>query len=193
MKAPTVSSAYIASCNSESPKASGAMPTIHSFPPIHSPAAERLILGSMPGKASLSAQQYYAHPRNHFWGFMASLLGTPESAPYAERCSVLVANRIALWDVLRACTRSSSLDADIDETSIVTNDFHGFLSVHPNLRVIYFNGVKAEQIYLRYVLPQLPEHLRGIARLRLPSTSPANAAIPAAVKLQQWRVIADGA
>ncbi len=137
----------------------------------------------------MSAQQYYAHPRNHFWRFMASILGVPEDASYEERCSALVATRTALWDVLKVCIRSSSLDADIDESSIVPNDFASFLSTHPGITHIYFNGAKAEAVYRRYVLPQLSQQQAGIQALRLPSTSPANAAMPLAVKLQQWQVI----
>jgi TDG/mug DNA glycosylase family protein len=169
------------------------MSNIYSFPPIESPSAQRLILGSMPGKASLSTQQYYAHPRNHFWSFMASILGVPESLSYAQRCRALVVIRIAVWDVLKVCTRSSSLDSDIDESSIVTNDFGAFLSSHADIRHIYFNGAKAEAVYVRYVLPQLPAHQAGIQTLRLPSTSPANAAIPKSVKLEQWQVITHNA
>ena len=165
------------------------MSNIYSFPPIESHSAVRLILGSMPGKASLSAQQYYAHPRNHFWHFMASILGVPESVSYGERCRSLVVTRTALWDVLKACTRTSSLDSDIDESSIVPNDFEAFLATHPGVRYIYFNGAKAESVYKRYVLPHLPQQLAGIETLRLPSTSPANASIPLAVKLEQWQVI----
>ena len=162
---------------------------IYSFPPLESPAARRLILGSMPGRASLSAQQYYAHPRNHFWHFMDLVLGVPEAAPYEERCRALVATDTAVWDVLKACTRSSSLDADIDESSIVANDFEAFLSAHPQVRCIYFNGAKAESVYRRYVLPGLPPPLAGIASQRLPSTSPANAGIPFGTKLRQWQLI----
>jgi len=159
---------------------------------VESASAERLILGTMPGKASLAAQQYYAHPRNHFWGFITTLLGLPEVLTYDARCEALVARRIALWDVLKACTRGSSLDADIDTASIVPNDFHDFLAAHPRITRIYFNGAKAEALYLRHVLPQLPAELADIETLRLPSTSPANASIPRAVKLAQWRVLAGG-
>ncbi len=165
------------------------MSCVHSFAPIASPDAERLILGSMPGRASLAAQQYYAHPRNHFWHFMSVVAAVSESLSYAERCAALVRRRIAVWDVLKACTRSSSLDSDIDESSIVANDFEAFLDAHPKIEYIYFNGAKAEAIYMRHVQPQLPAHQAVIEKLRLPSTSPANAAIPLAVKLEQWRAV----
>jgi hypoxanthine-DNA glycosylase len=167
------------------------MPTIHSFAPIARTDARRLILGTMPGKASLVAQQYYAHPRNNFWPFMASLLGVPKENSYDARCRALLQHRIAVWDVLQACTRSSSLDADIDETSIVPNDFYAFLTHHTKIDTIYFNGAKAESIYLRHVRPRLPHVMANIQCLRLPSTSPANASIPLAQKLAQWRVLTD--
>jgi TDG/mug DNA glycosylase family protein len=168
---------------------SAIMSRIYSFPPVENASAQRLILGSMPGKVSLSAQQYYAHPRNLFWSFMASILGVPESVSYEERCLNLVATKTALWDVLKVCVRSSSLDSDIDESSIIPNDFSAFLSSHPQVRQIYFNGAKAEAVYLRYVKPHLPQHQAEIQALRLPSTSPANAAIPLSKKLAQWQVI----
>lgn len=120
---------------------------------------------------------------------MASILGVPETLPYAERCSALIQSRVALWDVLKVCTRSSSLDSDIDESSIVTNDFRAFLSSHADISHIYFNGAKAETIYMRYVHPQLPVHQAAIQTLRLPSTSAANAAIALPVKLKQWQAI----
>lgn len=165
------------------------MSYIHSFPPVSEPTANRLILGSMPGKASLAAQQYYAHPRNLFWRLMDELLGIQADLPYSQRCEQLAGQGVALWDVLRTCTRSSSLDSDIIETSIVAQDFAGFLRSHPRIGVIFFNGAKAESVWRRHVGPGLPDDLAAIPTVRLPSTSPANASIPYPVKLRQWQAI----
>jgi len=162
---------------------------VHGFPPVSSPSASRLILGSMPGKASLAANQYYAHPRNSFWHIMSSILCVPADAPYEMRCQGLIRQHVALWDVLKTCTRTSSLDSDIVESSIVPNHFEAFLSGHPAIATIFFNGAKAEQTYMRHVLPTLPEKLSRIRLVRLPSTSPANASIPLAVKLKRWEEI----
>jgi double-stranded uracil-DNA glycosylase len=144
----------------------------------------------MPGKVSLSAAQYYAHPRNLFWRFMEELLGISQQVPYSERCEMLRENGVALWDTLKTCTRTSSLDSDIEDATIVPNDFSSFLSLHPKIRMIYFNGAKSESVFLKRVAPTLGQSLIGIERKRLPSTSPANASIPLDVKLDQWRAIA---
>ncbi|MAO60863.1 MAG: DNA-deoxyinosine glycosylase [Alcanivorax sp.] len=165
------------------------MSYIHSFPPVSEPGADRLILGSMPGKASLAANQYYAHPRNLFWPIIETLFGIPADLAYEARCRQLAEQGVALWDVLRTCTRSSSLDSDILEASIVPQDFEGFLHAHPRIGVIFFNGAKAESVWRRHVRPALPDDFAAIPTVRLPSTSPANAAIPVSAKQNAWRAI----
>lgn len=159
----------------------------HSFPPIASINAEILILGSIPGRASLSAEQYYAHPRNAFWPIMASILNFNPGAPYTERIQALLSARLALWDVLCSCTRPGSLDADIDSDSSIANDFSSFLSLHPSIKRIYFNGAKAESAFRKQVAPTL--HTVEIEFHRLPSTSPAHAALSLEKKLEAWRAI----
>lgn len=164
------------------------MSIVCSFPPVATPDAQLLILGSMPGKASLAAGQYYAHPRNLFWPIMGELFGAGPDLPYAERLLVLQREGVALWDVLKECFRASALDADIVEASIVANDFVEFFARHPKIRHVYFNGAKAEQAFRKYALPGLAS-LPPVELVRLPSTSPANAAIPAVARLAQWRGI----
>jgi len=93
-------------------------------------------------------------------------------------------------DVLKACTRTGSLDSGIVEASIVPNDLGGFLKSHPRIAAIYFNGAKAEQCYRKYVLPDLPDAKARIPMQRLPSTSPAHASMSVAEKLAVWRVVA---
>jgi hypoxanthine-DNA glycosylase len=142
----------------------------------------------MPGPTSLSQHQYYAHLYNLFWPIMGELFGAGPQLPYEERLRILQANGVALWDVLKQCHRESALDSDIVETSIIANDFANFFARHTEIRRIYFNGAKALQAFRRYVLPGL-SGLEYIELTGLPSTSPANASIPAGKKLEVWRQI----
>jgi len=167
------------------------MSDIQSFPPIADAAANILILGSMPGKESLRAGQYYAHRRNAFWSIMGELAGASMALPYQARVRLLKHSGIALWDVLASCKRHSSMDADIEASSICTNDFRAFFVQYPNISHVFFNGSMAEKCYRRLVLPSvesLPGH-RPLSYLRLPSTSPANASMTYGQKLNAWKVI----
>lgn len=167
--------------------------SIESFPPIIDAGARLLILGSMPGVASLRAQQYYAHPRNAFWQIMQRILGFPKTATYAEKTAALVAGGIGLWDVMRSCERSGSLDADIKEQSIQPNDFVILFREHPHIVRVLFNGLTAERTFHKRVWPALSGMAPGITRLRLPSTSPAMAGMSFEEKLALWSAaIRDG-
>jgi hypoxanthine-DNA glycosylase len=161
---------------------------VRGFPPIARRDARVLVLGTMPSPASLGARQYYAHPRNAFWPIVARLCGFDPAARYEERAAALAASGIALWDVLAACVRPGSLDADIREADAVTNDFAGFFATHRRIRRVCFNGTKAEALYMRRVLPAL-EPAPDVEYIRLPSTSPAHAGRSLAAKLEAWRVV----
>lgn len=160
-----------------------------SFPPIAATQAHTLILGSMPGRDSLRATQYYAHPRNAFWPIVTTLLGASATTDYAARIELLRTRGFALWDVLASCTRPGSLDTAIDPASIVPNDFAAFFSHHPHIDRVFFNGATAAALYRRHVVPSLDASSRAIASARLPSTSPAHAGLPFAAKLDAWRAI----
>lgn len=163
------------------------MSYIKSFAPIEDSKANILILGSMPSKASLLAKQYYAHNRNSFWPIMGDLIAASPEQPYKLRIQILKTNGIALWDVLASCTRKSSLDSDIDKTSACPNNFESFLSTHPNITEIFFNGATAEKYFNKLVLHMLKPNL--ISYIRLPSTSPANAVMTYNQKLNAWKTI----
>jgi len=143
----------------------------------------------MPGKASLRANQYYAHPRNAFWLLMESIFNIDRRLAYEGRCRQLLKHNVAVWDVLKTCIRESSLDTDIVGTSIVVNDFESFYSAHQSVRYVCFNGAMAETSYRRYVLPKLPLAMATIPLTRLPSTSPAHATLSFEQKLSLWRQI----
>ncbi|HEY1078280.1 MAG TPA: DNA-deoxyinosine glycosylase [Fontimonas sp.] len=162
---------------------------VSSFPPVAAADARVLVLGSMPGVASLSAQRYYAHPRNAFWPLMGELLGFDPQLDYERRLAALRRAGVALWDVLGHCERPGSLDADIVRDSCVPNDFAGFFNTHPQVRAVFFNGNTAAQAFRRQVLPTLTAN--SLALHTLPSTSPAHAGLSFARKRAAWQALAD--
>ena len=168
------------------------MTRIYSFPPLSSPQARVLILGSMPGVASLRLQQYYGHPQNAFWKIVGDVVGLDATASYPQRSAALVQHKVALWDVLAACVRAGSLDSSIDKASIVPNDFAAFFVRHPHIRRVCFNGSAAADMYPRHVLPGLAT-VGPIDYVRLPSTSPAHAGMPFAAKARAWQAVSVGA
>jgi hypoxanthine-DNA glycosylase len=145
-----------------------------------------LILGSMPGAASLAAGQYYAHPYNQFWRICGEICGAGPALPYTRRLQRLRARGFALWDVLESCVRPGSLDSAIEHTSAVANDVLGLLRAAPGIHRICCNGATAYHGVRRYFGAELDA--LGITVLRLPSTSPANAGWSFARKLAAWRI-----
>ena len=160
------------------------MPTVHSFQPIAGNHAKILILGSMPGEASLAANQYYAHRRNAFWPIIAQLLQISPDASYEEKIAALKSSHIALWDVLKSCKRTGSLDSMIEINTQIINDFQSFFATHQKITHVFFNGGKAETSFKRYALPT--DDLSLIKLSRLPSTSPANARLSFDDKCKIW-------
>jgi TDG/mug DNA glycosylase family protein len=165
------------------------MSTVTGFPPIADNNAIILILGSMPSIRSLEDQQYYAHPRNSFWFIITKLLCSDTELEYEQKKALLLHNRIALWDVLNTCQRKGSLDSSIENESTVVNDFNTFFIDHPLIKAVYFNGTRAQQEYMKHILPTLDEKFSSIEYKRLPSTSPAMASLNREQKLQQWKTI----
>lgn len=158
------------------------LPLAESFHWLAAADARILIVGSMPGMASLKQQQYYAHPRNAFWPIMQQIFNWPD-LDYTARCQALVREKIALWDVLRSCRRPGSLDSNIDSSSLDINDFAAFFDRHRQIETVLLNGGKAAQLFQRHV-PLNPV----IKTLQLPSTSPAHAAMSFQIKLEKWRL-----
>ncbi|MFY9341984.1 MAG: DNA-deoxyinosine glycosylase [Planctomycetota bacterium] len=158
---------------------------VHSFAPVARADARVLILGSMPGAASLAAGRYYAHPRNAFWPIVGALCGFDPMAPYRSRLRALQHAGIALWDVLHSCERAGSLDGDIRAASMRANDFAAFFTRHRRLELVACNGGTAWTQFAR-----VRGEVAGTAAVRcvrLPSTSPAHAARSHAQKLATWR------
>ena len=129
-----------------------------------------LVLGSLPGVASLKLGQYYGHPRNAFWPIMGKLTGEPMAQkPYPLRLEALLKHGIGLWDVLASAERSGSLDVAIRSEEAA--DLTGLVDTLPQLRAIVFNGAKSAKVGRRILQP----YAEQIDLIDLPSTSPAHA------------------
>ncbi len=146
------------------------------------PRPHLLILGSMPGRISLAQSQYYAHQRNAFWPIMAGLAGFSPLLNYQNRLAALGRAKVALWDVLKHCERTGSLDQNIKNET--PNDIAGFLAQQTSICAVFLNGGKAAVSFRRHILNFLP---RDLAIYDLPSTSPAHARQREEEKFQLWR------
>ena len=164
-----------------------AAPLVRSFAPQFRADARVLVLGSMPGTASLAAAQYYAHPRNAFWPIMGALFGAGPELPYAQRLERLASAGIALWDVIGRCERAGSLDSAIAPASIEANDFAGLFAACPGIAHVFFNGTAAETAFRRHVRGRIA--LPPLHFARLPSTSPAHGARGLSAKLAAWQAV----
>lgn len=157
--------------------------------PVIDAGCQYLVLGSIPGLASMVATEYYAHPRNLFWPFMDEIFGIDRALPYHVRLAQLMARSVGLWDVLSAASRVASSDATIRDG--VANDFPQLLNAYQRIDHIILNGAAAARHWQRLVLPRLegtlvPSRLQRVKVTQLPSTSPANAAMARAAKLSLW-------
>jgi hypoxanthine-DNA glycosylase len=157
-----------------------------SFPPIVTPNARLLILGTLPGDESLRLQQYYGHPRNHFWPLISAVFGEAAPQGYAERVALLKRNRCALWDVLESAVRAGRSDAAIREP--VANAFGVFFADHPNIKTIAFNGQTARNLFRRYVVKPGLVSEQTFTLLDLPASSPLYTK-PLQEKLAVWRAV----
>ena len=152
------------------------------FAPVVDADTRLLILGSLPGDASLRAAQYYAHPRNAFWLLIGGVLGEDLAAlPYDQRLQRLCARGVGLWDVIASAERAGSLDAAIRSPQAA--DLRGLVAGLPALRAVAFNGGLSARLGRR-ILSDSP----GVRLIDLPSSSPAHAR-PLATKAEAWAVL----
>ena len=154
---------------------------VHSFEPVYDKASEILILGTLPSVKSRENNFYYGHKQNRFWKVLATLLKEPVPETIEEKKAMLLAHRIALWDVIQSCDIKGSSDSSIK--NVQPTDI-GMILEKTNITRIYANGNKAGQLYKRYQFP-----ITGIEATVLPSTSPANAAWSLARLCEAWKTI----
>lgn len=155
-------------------------PAGHPFAPVYDARSRVLILGSWPSPKSREQGFFYGHPQNRFWPMLAAVTGEPTPAPadLEAKKALLLRHRIALWDVLASCTITGASDASIKDA--VPTDLAPILAAAP-IGAVLCNGAAAYRLYEKYQRPRT-----GIPAVRLPSTSPANAAVRPAALAEAW-------
>ena len=153
----------------------------HTFAPIYNKDSRILILGSFPSVKSRENNFYYGHPQNRFWKVVAGVLGKKVPVSIEEKKELLLSSHIAIWDVIASCSIHGSSDSTIKD--VVVNDFSQVLA-DSAIETIYVNGNKAYELYHKYAEP-----VTGIPAVKLPSTSPANAAWSVERLCESWKQI----
>jgi hypoxanthine-DNA glycosylase len=136
----------------------------------------------MPGPVALKVRQFYGFPGNHFWKIMTDLFGRPRDISYAERIAMLKANGVALWDVFESCEREGALDADIK--CVTLNDIPGLVKKHSTIKAVFLNGSTSYNTYQKHFHDKVK-----LPAFRMPSTSPAHAAMNYEAKKKVWSTI----
>lgn len=152
----------------------------HTIPPLYDKTSNILILGSFPSVKSREAKFFYGHPQNRFWRVTSSVFGEKCPASTEEKRAFLLRNHIAVWDVIQSCDIEGSSDSSI--RNVVPNDLNVILGSAP-IRQIFVNGATAYKYFTKY-----QKHLSAV---RLPSTSPANAAFSLEKLIEEWQIIRD--
>ena len=155
-----------------------------SFSPISNHNTEILILGTLPGDRSLRSGEYFAHPRNRFWKIIAAITDKPVPEEYTQKLELLRRTRIGVWNVLHKARRKGSLDGAIKDG--VPNDLSAFIEKHKNLKVIAFDGQKAEALFNKHF-----SRRTDLTYVSLPACSPANARFNLVRLTEKWAEILD--
>ncbi|MBQ1351002.1 MAG: DNA-deoxyinosine glycosylase [Ruminococcus sp.] len=154
---------------------------LHPFPPLFDSESRTLILGSFPSVKSREAMFFYGHPQNRFWRLTALLCHEDTPQTIEEKSSLILRHHLALWDSIQSCTITGSSDSSVRD--VVPNDLRVIFDNSKTERV-FCNGALSHKMYMKYIYPQT-----GIAAVKLPSTSPANAAYSLERLAESWRVI----
>jgi hypoxanthine-DNA glycosylase len=156
---------------------------IHPIPPLYDADSRILILGSFPSVKSREAMFFYGHPQNRFWHLIARLFDEKVPQTVEEKKQLILRHHLALWDTIHSCTIVGSSDSSIRD--VVPNDLSVILD-HSKVDRIYCNGAASYRLYMKYIFP-----VNGIEAVKLPSTSPANAAFSLERLAEEWRQIKD--
>jgi len=159
------------------------MRVTHTFEPIYDEKSKILILGTFPSVKSRENAFYYGHPQNRFWKVLAAVTGEETPSCIEGKKAMLLKNHIAIWDVISTCDIEGSSDSSIK--NVTANDIAGLLQ-GSSIGTIYGNGDKACRLYEKFCKEKTKKEI-----VKLPSTSPANAAYSIEKLVECWKVIRD--
>ena len=154
---------------------------VHPIPPLYDKNSTKLILGSFPSVKSREAMFFYGHPQNRFWKLLALLFDEELPATIEEKKKLILNHNLALWDSIHSCTITGSADSSVKD--VVPNDLSVILN-NSHVTRIFCNGALSHKMYMKYIYPQTK-----IEAVKLPSTSPANAAYSINRLYEQWKII----
>ena len=154
---------------------------VHPIPPLYDKNSAKLILGSFPSIKSREAMFFYGHPQNRFWKLLAMIYGENTPATVEEKSKLILSHNLALWDSIKSCTITGSADSSVKD--VVPNDLSVILN-NSLVTKIFCNGALSHKMYMKYIYPQTQ-----IEAVKLPSTSPANAAYSIDRLYEQWKII----
>lgn len=154
---------------------------MHPIPPLFDENSRTLILGSFPSVKSREQSFFYGHPQNRFWRLIATLFDEEIPQSIDEKKQLILKHNLALWDVIHSCTITGSSDSSIKD--VVPNNLSIILQ-KSSVDRIFANGALSHKMYMKYIFPQT-----GIEAVKLPSTSPANAAFSLERLAESWKII----
>ncbi len=154
---------------------------VHPFPPLFDKNSSVLILGSFPSVKSREQNFFYGHPQNRFWKLIALLFDEEIPQSIDEKKRLILKHNLALWDVIHSCTVTGSSDSSIKD--VVANDLSEILK-NSKVNRIFANGALSHKMYMKYIFPKT-----GIEAVKLPSTSPANAAFSLSRLAESWKIV----
>jgi len=153
----------------------------HPFPPLYHHLSETLILGSFPSVKSRETMFFYGHPQNRFWKVLSIIFQEEFPVTMEDKKKLVLNNKLALWDSIHSCTITGSSDSSVKD--VVPNDISGIIK-NSKINRIFCNGTLSYKMYMKFIFPEL-----GIKAIRLPSTSPANAAYSLERLVLEWKMI----
>lgn len=102
-----------------------------------------------------------------------------------EKRALLLRVGIAVWDVLAACEIEGSEDSSIRNPEPA--DIGMLLRDAPGIQKVICNGDKAYKLYMKFFVKTDKDNMPfGLPVVKLPSTSPANAAWSLARLIESW-------